>query len=197
MKKISLLAVSFIFATVLAVSSFAQTGTGKIGWIDTGAFGDEKEGVTKFVGALKALQTELKPRITELQTMDTKIKTIADELAKMQSNTAVPIDQKAALAKQDEGQKLQRDLEYKKKDYDAFASKRSTEVLGPIQNDIFKAIQEFAKAKGYSAILDIAALANENMNAILALDQTTNVTKEFVTYYNTRPATTATTAAPK
>jgi len=197
MKKFNLLAVSFIFATVFAMSTFAQTGTGKIGWIDTGMFADEKEGVTKYTAALKALQTEMKPRLTELQTLDTRIKTIADDLQKMQANPNVPIDQKAAQTKQDEGLRLQRELEFKKKEYDAALAKRGGEVLGPIQGDIFKAIQDFSKQKGYTAILDISALANENMNAILALDASANITKEFITFFNARPSTTASTSTPK
>lgn len=201
MKRISILAVSFVFAAVFAVSAFAQAGAqpapSKIGWIDTSAFADEKEGVTKYNNALKALQAEMKPRLTELQTIDGKIKTLSDDLAKMQANTAVPFDQKAALAKQDEGQKLQRDFDYKKKDYDAVLGKRSNEVLGPVSADISKAIQDYAAQKGYSVILDIAALANDNMIAILAMDKSANITKEFIAYYNTRPGTTATTTTPK
>lgn len=196
MKKFNLLAVSFIFATVFAMSTFAQTGTGKIGWIDTGMFADEKEGVTKYLTALKTLQTEMKPRLTELQTLDTRIKTIADDLQKMQANSAVPIDQKSAQAKQDEGLRLQRELEFKKKEYDAALAKRGGEVLGPIQTDIFKAIQAYAKKNGYTAILDISALANENMNAILALDETANITKAFITSYNAGGPT-ASTGTPK
>ncbi|CAN5462836.1 hypothetical protein BH10ACI3_BH10ACI3_10270 [soil metagenome] len=198
MKRISTLAVSFIFAAVLTVSAFAQTQPAptKIGWIDTGMFGDEKDGVTKYLNALKALDTELKPRVTELQTIQTKLKTISDDLGKMQGNTAVPIDQKVVAAKQDEGQRLQREFEFKKKEYDAAVERRSGEVLGPITNDILKAVQDYAKTKGYSVVFDIAALVNQNMNAILALDPASNITKEFITYYNTRPATTATTATP-
>ena len=75
--------------------------------------------------------------------------------------------------------------------------KRSAEVLGPIQSDIFKALQEWAKTKGYIAILDLAALANDNINAIVAFDRSADITKEFVTFYNLRPAPTATTAVPK
>jgi Skp family chaperone for outer membrane proteins len=197
MKKISLLAVSFVFAAVFAVSTFAQAqpGSGKIGWIDTGAFADDKEGVTKYVSALKALDNELKPAVTELQTIQTRVKTLSDDLARMQSNPAVPVDQKAAQAKADEGQRLQREFEFKKKEYDARVEKRSGEVLGPVSADISKAIQEYSKAKGYTAILDINALAQANV--ILALDPLANITKEFIAYYNTRPATTATTATPK
>lgn len=201
MKRVTSIAVSFVFAAIFAVSAFAQgsqPAQTKIGWIDTGAFaGDDKGlgGVTKYVTALKALDTEFKPRLTELQTLDSKIKAIAEELQKMQSNPAVPVDQKVALAKQEEGQRLQRELEFKQKDAEASVNARRGTVLGPISADIGKAIQEFAKQKGYTVVLDISALATAN--AILVLDPTADITKEFIAYYNTRPATTATTATPK
>jgi Skp family chaperone for outer membrane proteins len=146
---------------------------------------------------IQALEAEMKPRVTELQGLQARLQTISNDLKNMQANTTVPLDPKAAAAKQEEGQKLQREFEFKKKEYDAAMAKRGQEVLAPIQNDLLKAIGDFAKQKGYVAVLDIAALANDNMNAILALDPTANVTKEFITFYNARPGTTATTATPR
>lgn len=201
MKKVTTLAVSFVFAALFAVSAFGQTGVPaatKIGWINTSAFGgDDKglNGVTKYVSALKTLDTEFKPRVTELQTLDTKIKSLAAELEAAQKNPAVPMSQQAILAKQEEGQRLQRELEFKQKDAEAAVQARRNTLLGPIMTDLDKAIQEFAKQKGYTVVLDIAALANAN--AILVLDPTADITKEFIAYYNTRPAATATTASPK
>ena len=160
MKRISLLAASFILAALAAVPALSQTApaTGKIGWLDTGAFAAESGGITKYVTALKAINAEMQPRVTELQTLQAKIKTISDDLTKMQSNPAIPVDQKAFAAKQDEGQRLQREGEFKKKEYDAAVEKRSSEVLGPITGDILKAVQDYAKAKGFTVILDIATL---------------------------------------
>ncbi|CAN5481319.1 hypothetical protein BH10ACI2_BH10ACI2_13840 [soil metagenome] len=199
MKRYSTIAVSFIFAAVFAVSAFAQGGAqpavSKIGWIDTGAFADPKDGVTKYNSALTALDNEMKPKLTELNAIGAKLNTINEDIKKMTANPAIPVDQKALAAKQDEGQRLQREGEFKKKEYDAAVEKRSGEVLGPVSSDISKAIQDYAKLKGYSVILDIAALASAN--ALLALDPSANITKEFIAYYNTRPATTASTAAPK
>ncbi len=198
MKRFTTFTLSFVFATVFAVSAFAQAGAQpmtKIGWLDTGAFADPKEGVTKYNAALGALDNEMKPRITELTGIQSKLQVISDDLKKMQANTAVPINQATVLAKQDEGQRLQREFEFKKKEYDAAVEKRSSEVLGPVSADISRAIQDFAKQKGYAVVLDIAALANAN--AILALDPSSNITKEFIAYYNTRPATTAATTTPK
>lgn len=217
MKTISLLGLSLVFATVFAVSAFAQGGSvpvagatktgaqpaggqtpvaSKIGWIDTSAFGDDKAGVVRYVNALKTLEAEMKPKMNELQTLDSRIKTISDNLAKAQANTAIPVDPKTLQAQQDEGQTLQRQLEFKKKEYDAAVEKRSSEVLGPVSADISKSIQEYAKAKGFSVILDINALAQAN--AILALAGDADVTKDFIAFYNqTHPVGTATTTTPK
>jgi Skp family chaperone for outer membrane proteins len=195
MKRISTIALSFVFSAIFAAAAFGQAAPAKIGWIDTGAFADPKEGVTKYNNALTALDNEMKPRVTELQGMQTKLQNIANEIEKMRANTAVPVKPEAIIAKQEEGQKLQREFEFKKKEYDAAVESRSGQVLGPVSADISKAIQEFAKQKGYAVVLDIAALANAN--AILALDPTSNITKEFITFYNARPATTATAATPK
>ena len=196
MKRFSFMAGSLIFVAVFAFSAFAQTApSGKIGWIDTNAFGDEKEGVTKYVNALKALDAEMKPRVTELTTIQAKLKVLSDDLAKMTGNTAIPVDQKAVAAKQDEGQRLQREFDFKKKEYDAAVEKRGGEVLGPVSADISKEIQNYAKLKGYTAILDIDKLIQANV--IMFLDPAASITKEFVIYYNSKTPTTATTAVPK
>jgi len=184
MKKVTTLAVSFIFAAIFSVSAFAQPAgvpaaapaAAKIGWINTSAFGgDDKglNGVTRYVNALKTLETEFKPRLTELQTLDTRIKGIATELENMQKNTAVPVNQQTVLAKQEEGQKLQRELEFKQKDAEAAVQARRNTLLGPIMGDIDKALQEFSKQKGYGVVLDVAALANAN--AILVLDPAADI----------------------
>jgi hypothetical protein len=57
--------------------------------------------------------------------------------------------------------------------------------------DIMKAIGEFTKQKGYGLILDAAKL--DSAGVILGWDEAkVDVTKEFITFYNARPATTAT-----
>ena len=195
MKKFGFIAAAFVFVFALGITAFVQTPPTKIGWIDTGAFGDEKAGITKYVNAYKSLANEAKPRETELVGIQTKIRTIAEDLQKMQSNPAVPVDQKAALAKKDEGEKLARELEFKKKEYDAFVQKRGGEILGPLNADIGKAIADYGKQKGYVAIFDIEKLAQAG--AILHLEPTADVTKDFIAFYNARPAAATAAATPK
>ncbi len=196
MKKFGFLCLAIVFVALMGISALGQVpaSPGKIGWIDTGAFGDEKAGIVKYVSAYKALANEAKPRETELVGIQTRIQTISSDLQKMTSNTAVPIDEKAAVTKRDEGERLTRELEFKKKEYDAFVQKRGGEILGPINQDIGKALSDFGKQKGYIAIFDIDKLAQAG--AILHLDATANITKEFIVFYNTRPAGAATAATP-
>ncbi len=197
MKRFTTIAVSFVFAAIFAVSAFAQVPTNatKIGWIDTGSFGDEKDGVTKYRVALSTLDAEMKPRITKIQGMQARLTKIEEDLKVKTSNSAVPVNQQEVSKLQEEGQGLQRTLEFEKKEYAAVLETSQGKVLGPVSADIGRAIQEFAKQKGYAVILDIDKLGQAGV--ILALDQTANITKEFVVFYNARPATTASTAAPR
>jgi len=165
MRKFSLVAATLIFAAMLAVTASAQTGAAqagpsKIAMIDSGAFGLEKEGITRYVNAVKQLGTELKPLETELLGMQQKMQTLADKIANLQKVPANVQNQKDVLDAQDEGQRLQREFEFKKKEYDARVEKRGAELLGPIQADIGKAIQDFAIQKGYTLVFDINKISS-------------------------------------
>jgi Skp family chaperone for outer membrane proteins len=201
MRKFSLVVATLVFAVMFAVSANAQagaaapTGPAKIGLIDSGAFGLEKEGISRYVSAVKQLGTEMKPLENELVTMQSKMQTLADQIASLQKVPANAQNPKDILDKQDEGQRMQREFEFKKKEYDARVEKRGNEVLGPIQNDIGKAIQDFAVARGFTVILDLDKLGRDG--ALLAMDPKAEVTKEFITFFNGRAAGTASTATPK
>jgi Skp family chaperone for outer membrane proteins len=174
-------------ATTPATASNAPVPETKIAFIDTGAFGEEKGGITRYVNAVKALEREFKPRQDELNGMQTRIKTIADEIGKLTGNSVV--DPKTIQTKQDEGERLQRDLKYKKEQADADFAKRYQEVVGPISQDIGKALDTFATQRGITMILDISKLAP----AILTVNPAMDVTSAFITEYNTRNPATAST----
>ena len=196
MKKFGFISAAFLFVFSFGATAFGQVQPStKIGWIDTGSFSDEKAGIVKYVNAYKALANEAKPRETELLGIQSKIQMISNELKTMTENKAVPFNEQAALTKKDEGERLARELEFKKKEYDAFVQKRGGEILGPLNADIGKAIGDFGKQKGYVAIFDIEKLAQAG--AILHLEESANVTKEFITFYNARPAAATAAATPK
>jgi Skp family chaperone for outer membrane proteins len=201
MKRFSFIAASFIFAAITAVSAFGQAAQPaapfKMAVIDTGAF-DTKEGITRYATAMNALEAEFKPLETEIQGMVTKYNTLGAEIKKFQDQAAAgtPIDQKSAQTKVEEYQNLELSIKRKQEDAKARAARREPQVMGPIRQEIGKALQDYAKQKGIALILDAAKL--DGAGLILAFDEAkVDVTKDFIAFFNARPATTATTTTPR
>lgn len=203
MKTIRLFAVAIFLTALFALSAFAQAGaanpnSGKIAVIVTYAFGAEKEGITKYINAEKALNAEFTPIDNELKTMNTKLESLATEienLRKLAASNPKAVDEKAAQAKIDEAEKLQRDLKFKADNAKINFEKRQQAIMGPVMQDIGKALQEFTKQKGYLMLLDAGKL--EESGILIGIgDEKVDVTKEFITFYNARPAGTATATPP-
>jgi Skp family chaperone for outer membrane proteins len=215
MKRVSLLALGLVFAAACAVTASAQPAgvpaqtaapsAGKVVWLDSSAFGDDKEGIQKYIQAQKSLDAEVKPRGDKLKGIQTQLQTLQTDIENLQKQaTSNPAVNQQAIAKQiqdktDQGQTLQRQFEFEQKDAQAYYQKRAGEVLGPIQQQIAGSLREYAKAKGFTVILDIAAMAGDQQtpSAILYLDPSADVTRDFITYFNkTGGAATATTTKP-
>lgn len=193
MRKFNLAAIGLLFAAVFAVSAFAQApAAGKIGLVDTGAFLDDKPGagIPKLKNAYNSLNAEFKSVNDELQTLGTQYQQKVDEYNKLK-NSAVPagdMDSKASAI-----QDLETTIKRKQEDAKAKYDKRQDVVVGPVFADIGKALNEYAKSKGYALILDGAKL--EQAGVLLGFDDKYDITKDFITFYNARPATASTAAA--
>ncbi len=210
MRIFRLIAASTFLAAITALSAFAQGGTtarpaattparpattaaanpnanvpeSKIAFINTEAFGDEKLGIARYVGAIKSLEKEFQPRQTELTTMNARLKTLLDEIQKLSGANVV--DPNTIRTKQDEAEALQRDMKRKKEDADALFQKRYEVVVSPISQDIGKSLTDFANQRGITMILDISKL----MPAVLTVNPAMDVTEAFIIEYNrTHPAT--------
>jgi len=209
MRNFRIVAAAMMLAAILAVSASAQTRPAggapqatapaasasaavpdtKIAYIDTSEFADEKTGINRYVTQMKTLEREFKPRQDELTTMQTRIKTIADEISRLTTaGGASPVDPKTIQAKQDEGERLGRDLKYKKEQADADFAKRYQEVIRPVSQDIMNALNQFAQQRGITMILDISRMGE----AVLTVNPAMDVTRAFITEYNAKnPATAA------
>ena len=196
MRTIRLTAVSLIFAALFAVSALAQTSPApKIGLIDIYAFGADKGGITKYINVMTTLEKEFQPTRTELQTMVTKMQTMekeAQSLNEQAQKPNSPVSAATVRAKVEELENMKREAKFKQDSANAKYQARYDTVVGPVWADIRKAMQEFAKQKGYSVIFDGAKL--EESGILLGFDDKVNITTEFIQFYNTRPAGTATTA---
>lgn len=168
---------------LLSVLSNAQAPSSRIGLVNSNGFGDEKTGITKYVNALKALKAEFTPLQTELTTMNARLKTLSTELDKLRGTAAAT--GAAAQAKVDEAEKLQRDIKFKADDATSRYSKREQVVLGPVLQSIGTGLQDFAKQKGYVLIFDPSR--DQNGFLIAIGDQSADITKEFILFFNARP----------
>jgi Skp family chaperone for outer membrane proteins len=204
MRTVRFTAASFILTAIFAVSAFAQTAPGKIGLINSTSFLAEKGGITKLVSALTALEAEFKPSMTEGQGLLTRQQNLAAEIKKLQDQlaapaTAVPID-KAKLQDQlntkiDEYQNLEITIKRKQEDIKGKYDRRAEIVLGPIQDDIATALNEYAKKNGFSVILNGNKL--QEAQILMGWDPAVDVTTSFITFYNTRTPATASAAKPQ
>lgn len=202
MKRFSIIAVSFVLALASSVTAFGQNpagaattpaGQGKIGLVNINMFADEKGGITRFKNALASLDPEFKPINDQLNTKRTRYQTLATEIQNLQkpAPAGVPAqnNQAAIQAKVDEAQNLEVEIKRLQEDGKTKYEKRYQQVVGPVFNDILKQMNEFAKARGYAMILDGAKL--EEAGILMGFDEKYDVTKEFIAFYNARPAGTA------
>jgi Skp family chaperone for outer membrane proteins len=220
MKIIRMVAASAFVAALLSVSAFAQGGTAnktaatpptqpqsasaasanvptsKVALVDTGAFGDEKGGIVKYVNALKSLEREFKPRQDELELLSKKIQAIVDEINKLSSNAQV-VDAKAIQLKREEGERLQRELKFKQEEAKAAFQKRYADAIGPLEQDIGKALVAFAKQRGITTLLNIGGQENPLQQIIVMFDPSTDITDAFIADYNAKnPGAAASTTTP-
>ena len=192
MKSIRTIAAALFFAVLFSVSALAQTSP-KYAVVDTAAFADEKAGITKFNTALKSLDAEFQPRRAELQKMTDQFNALVKELDTLSKSTA-PVAPATIDKKRDDAENLQKEIKRKQEDAQAAFTRRQEVLLGPIYQDIGKAIGEYAKQKGYAMIFD---LSKDQGQMVIYTDSSQDITADFVKFYNARPAGTASTTAPK
>jgi Skp family chaperone for outer membrane proteins len=84
--------------------------------------------------------------------------------------------------------------EFKRKGEDAQAAyqKRLQDVLGPVYDDIGKALDAYAKAHGITLILDVTKI-----QGIVSAADSLDITKPFITEFNSKNPATASLTPPE
>ncbi|HEV2903437.1 MAG TPA: OmpH family outer membrane protein, partial [Pyrinomonadaceae bacterium] len=160
----------------------------KVALIDSSAFADEKQGIAKFVSALKRVNAEFQPRQAELQNLQQQIEKATSDLQK-----AAPVqDAKVTQQQQERIDQMKKDYQRKGEDAQAAFNKRLEEVLGPIYEDIGKALDGFAKARGITLILDVT-----KVQGIVSAADAMDITRAFIAEFNSKNPATASLTPPK
>jgi Skp family chaperone for outer membrane proteins len=164
----------------------------KMAVIYTDMFLDQKNGILKFNTVLAKLNGEFQAQKNEIQGMQTKAQQLEDEINKLQNAPAgTPIDQRSLQAKIDQLEQLKKDLQRKSEDAQAAYNRRRQELFTPLQDEIGKALEVFAKARGINVIIDAAQVP------LLYAADSIDITRAFITEFNSKnPVTAATTTTP-
>lgn len=159
----------------------------KMAVIYSDAFLDPKTGIAKFNSLLGTLNREFQPRQTELQGLQTRLNTLAKEIDD-QSAVASP---DSLRQKREQLAQMNTDFKRKGEDAEAAYAKRRQEIFLPLQQEIGKALETFAKARGINLIVD-----GSQVPMVYAADAL-DITTAFIIEFNTKnPATASVTPRP-
>ncbi len=163
----------------------------RIALIDTTMFGDEKNGIYRYVDAARGVQNEFKTRTDEIQNLQNRLNALVNEINALMKVT--PVDQKTVQAKQQQGESLQTEFNTKKAKLGEDIGKRYEQVVAPISTQIGQAMDQFATQRGITMTLDLSKL----LPAILTALPATDLTQAFISDFNSKyPRTAAPTTKP-
>lgn len=158
----------------------------KMAMIYSDAFLDPKTGIARFNSLLGTLNREFQPRQAELQTLQTKINTLTKEIEDTQSVA----DPTAIRTKRDQLAQMTTEFKRKGEDAEQAYGRRRQEIFLPLQQDIGKALEAFAKARGITVIVD-----GSQVPVVYAADNI-DITRAFINEFNSKNPATASVTQP-
>ncbi len=159
----------------------------KIALIYSEAFMDPKTGIAKFSTLATTLNREFQPRQTEIQQLQQKMQTLNDEIEK----TKAVAEPRALQVKIDQLEQWNKELQRKREDGQAAFNKRQKEIFAPLQEDIGKALEAFAKQRGINVIIDGSQVP------LIYAAESIDVTRAFINDFNSKNPATASVTPPK
>ena len=118
--------------------------------------------------------------------MQQRAQALEAEINKLREAPAgTPIDQRSLQAKIDQLEQLKKDIQRKAEDAQASYDRRRNELFGPLQEEIGKALEVFAKARGINVIIDGARVP------LLYAAESIDITKAFIQDFNAKNPVTA------
>jgi outer membrane protein len=168
-----------------------QLPVSKMAIIYTDLFLDQKTGIAKFNSVVTKLNGEFQKMKDELTQMQTRATSLESEINKLrEAPEGAPVDQRSLQAKIDQLDQLKKDIQRKGEDAQAAYNRRRQELFSPLQDEIGKALEAFAKARGINVILD-----GTQVPLLYAADSI-DITRAFINDFNSKNPVTATTTTP-
>jgi Skp family chaperone for outer membrane proteins len=202
MKKTTFIS-GFIFAVLIsAAPTFAQApGTqprpqapatnipvSKVAVIFSEAFQDSKAGIARFTVLLTKLNSEFQKTQDELNQTAQRISQLNEDVNK----TRTVADPKVTQQKIDQLDQLKKDYQRKGEDAQAAYQRRRGEILGPLQEDVGKALSAYARSHAITIIID-----GSQVQGIVYASDLIDITRAFISDFNIKNPATASVTTPK
>jgi Skp family chaperone for outer membrane proteins len=159
---------------------------GRMAVIYSDAFLDPKTGIAKFSNALNKLNAEFKAAKDELVGMQNRAQSLETEVNKLrEAPEGTPIDQRSLQAKIDQLDQLKKDIQRKGEDAQTAYNKRRQEIFNPLQDEVGRALETFAKARGINVVVDAVQVP------LLYIADSMDITRAFITEFNSKNPVTA------
>lgn len=173
-----------------AQPAVANVPVSKVAIIFTEAFQDPNNGIARFTVTLSKLNSEFQKTQDELNQTAQRLKTLQDEINKLQQTPgATPAQIQAKISDLDQQKK---DYTRKGEDAQAQYQRRRAELFSPFSDDVGKALDAFAKARSITMIID-----GSQVQGILYAADASDITRAFINDYNTKNPATASVTPPK
>lgn len=161
-----------------ASSSAATGGTGaegKLAFIVTAAF---YQGINELKVKIDALNAEFEPKKKEVQADEEALNNLKNKIQTQGSTVSVQV-RTQWLEEAAEKEKL---LNRKREDYNTQGQKRLQEVTQPIQEKIYKLLEQYCQQRNIAMVLEASAAQQANLLVFAA--QATDITDDFMKEYN-------------
>lgn len=167
----------------------ANVPVSKMAVIYSEAFQDPKNGIARFTVTLNKLNGEFQKVQDELTQTAARLKGLQEEITRLQQAGATTPAQ--IQTKIDALDSQKRDYTRKGEDAKAQYQRRYQELFQPLQEDVTRALDKYGKDRGITMIID------GSQTPILYAAENMDITKAFISDYNSRNPSTAQATPPK
>jgi len=152
-------------------------------------FQDPKTGIARFSVTLNKLNGEFQKVQDDLNQTAQRLTALQSEITRLQqAGGATPAQIQTRIDTLDQQKK---DYQRKGEDAKAQYQKRYQDLFGPLQDDISKALDVYARTRGITLIIDGSQVP------VLYVAEGMNVTSSFISEYNLKNPATAQATPPK
>lgn len=175
-----------------AAQATVNVPVSKVAVIFSAAFQDPKQGIAKFTVLITQLNSKYQKTQDDLNQVARSIQALQDEITKLQgSASAAPISPQTVQQKIEQLDQMKKDYQRRGEDAQAAYQKDRQQIFGPLQENVGKALDAYAKSRGITLVID----ASQTEGILYAADGI-DITRAFISDYNAKNPATASAATP-